>query len=714
MGKNEKGRRVATDTCAAALALAIPAGAICADAAWADGGSAAIESGSAAAFASDSGALAAGEGSELGISAALAGDPIVNWTAWGTCEWMIDSAGALIVRPANGAAEGYVDGGLVKAPWSGNRSSIRSVCFEGTCRVAPNYQGYATCSGWFSCCASLETANLAGLETFGVWDMSFMFTNCSSLSSLDLSGWDTSVVTSMRSMFNGCSSLTSVGDITNWDTSNVADMHCMFCDCGSLASLDISNWDTGNVTEMAGLFSSCYSLASLDLSGWNTANVTSMHGMFLYCTSLASAGNLSSWDTSNVVYMSSMFSNCRSLASLDLSGWNTGKVTRIEDMFDSCVSLRTISLGNKFSFSGNGSEQNCRLPEPAGDGLNGNWVSSADGRAYSPSEVPSNVAATYTAQRSISASMFTVDTSDATYTGKDITGRVSSKDLKEGTDYEVAYSDNVNAGTAKIVITGKGNYASDLEYSFKIVAPAPAPDPAPTPEPIPAPDPEPTPSPTPTPDPTPDPEPEPAPAPAPTFPDVDYSEGSWYADGVTFCVEKGLITGYTSGDDSGKFGVGRTLTRAQLAAILWRNAEAEAAEAYDCDSANTTGMGDVADNAWYTGAANWAVENEVINGFDGVEFRPDAPVTAEQLATILANYADRAGAEGADPDVLSNFADADAISDWARGSVAWAKAKGIINGYDENGARYLKPYEEIARERVATILMNAFKSGVLK
>ena len=340
--------------------------------------------------------------------------------------------------------------------------------------------------------------------------------------------------------------------------------------------------------------------------------------------------------------------------------------------------------------------------------------------------------------KAIDDSMFKVDTSDVTYTGQPVTGRVAAAGLVEGIDYEVSYVNNVEAGTAKVVITGKGNYRGTLEYSFKIVAPdpepapepepapspepeptpepepAPSPDPTPTPEPTPEPEPEPepTPDPTPTPDPEPEPMPEPTPGPALTFPDVDYTQ--WYADGVTFCAEKGLITGYADGEDSGKFGVGRTLTRAQLATILWRNAEPEAAGAYDGNVANETGMPDVADDEWYTGAANWAVANKVVNGFGGTEFRPNDPVTAEQLATILANYADPAGAESADLGMLDSFADSGAISDWARGSVAWAKAKGIIDGYDEGGVRLLKPYEEIARERVATILMDAFKSGVLR
>lgn len=245
--------------------------------------------------------------------------------------------------------------------------------------------------------------------------------------------------------------------------------------------------------------------------------------------------------------------------------------------------------------------------------------------------------------------------------------------------------------------------------------PTPAPDPEPTPDPDPTPEPEPTP--TPDPEPTPDPDPEPTPEPAPVFPDVDYSEGSWYAAGVTFCATEGLMTGYMKGDDAGKFGVGRTLTRAELAAILWRVAEPDAAAAYDSDADNATGMPDVADRDWYTGAANWAVAAGVINGFKvegGAEFRPYAPVTMEQLATILANYADVKGAESADQSVLADFVDQGAISDWARGSVAWAKAKGIVNGYSEPDGRYLRPGEEVARERVAVVLMNAFESGVLE
>ncbi len=64
---------------------------------------------------------------------------------------------------------------------------------------------------------------------------------------------------------------------------------------------------------------------------------------------------------------------------------------------------------------------------------------------------------------------------DQTWTGSAITPTVTVKDgsttLKSGTDYTVAYSNNVNAGDATVTITGKGNYTGTVSVKFKIVKP---------------------------------------------------------------------------------------------------------------------------------------------------------------------------------------------------------------------------------------------------
>ena len=62
--------------------------------------------------------------------------------------------------------------------------------------------------------------------------------------------------------------------------------------------------------------------------------------------------------------------------------------------------------------------------------------------------------------------------SDVTYNGLAQTPAVTVKDgsttLKQGTDYTVAYSDNVNAGTATVTVTGTGNYSGTMTSTFTI------------------------------------------------------------------------------------------------------------------------------------------------------------------------------------------------------------------------------------------------------
>lgn len=44
--------------------------------------------------------------------------------------------------------------------------------------------------------------------------------------------------------------------------------------------------------------------------------------------------------------------------------------------------------------------------------------------------------------------------------------------MKNGTDYTVSYSNNTKVGTAKVTITGKGNYTGSVSktYSIKITS----------------------------------------------------------------------------------------------------------------------------------------------------------------------------------------------------------------------------------------------------
>ncbi len=51
-----------------------------------------------------------------------------------------------------------------------------------------------------------------------------------------------------------------------------------------------------------------------------------------------------------------------------------------------------------------------------------------------------------------------------------ITVKLGDKKLNSDTDYDVTYTKNINAGTANMVITGKGQYSGTIKKSFKITA----------------------------------------------------------------------------------------------------------------------------------------------------------------------------------------------------------------------------------------------------
>ena len=73
---------------------------------------------------------------------------------------------------------------------------------------------------------------------------------------------------------------------------------------------------------------------------------------------------------------------------------------------------------------------------------------------------------------SISKASVTLSTSTYAYDGKakkpGVTVKLSGKTLKNGTDYTVSYSNNTKVGTAKVTITGKGNYTGSVSKTYSI------------------------------------------------------------------------------------------------------------------------------------------------------------------------------------------------------------------------------------------------------
>ena len=116
-------------------------------------------------------------------------------------------------------------------------------------------------------------------------------------------------------------------------------------------------------------------------------------------------------------------------------------------------------------------------------------------------------------------------------------------------------------------------------------------------------------------------------------------------------------------------------------------------------TAQAAGFNDVNDNDWYATAVNWAANVGVVNGYEDNTFQPNTAITREQLAAILMNYAAYKGED------VSNRADLTSYTDqpsaWATETMSWAVAEGLITGVT---ADTLQPQGAATRAQVAAIL----------
>ena len=142
----------------------------------------------------------------------------------------------------------------------------------------------------------------------------------------------------------------------------------------------------------------------------------------------------------------------------------------------------------------------------------------------------------------------------------------------------------------------------------------------------------------------------------------DIPEGYWGKSAVDYTSAKGIFQGVSEDE----FAPDMAVTRGMFVIILNR----------------MVGYPDDADpTKWLKGTEN------------GLEL--ERPITREQIAVLLQRFG---GTE--DRTNISSFIDNQEVADWARGSVEWAVAQGLIQG---NAGR-LMPKDNVTRIQVATIL----------
>lgn len=161
-------------------------------------------------------------------------------------------------------------------------------------------------------------------------------------------------------------------------------------------------------------------------------------------------------------------------------------------------------------------------------------------------------------------------------------------------------------------------------------------------------------------------------------------------------IEQVAEWGITQGCADGRFCPAKTVTRAQMAAFLYR----AVAHLYGTpEPADAVGLSDVGADDWYQTYAQWAVANSVMRAPDG-NFRPQAAVTRADMAEMLVAAFDHLSAS---PEFQGLFSDVAGFPDAAIRAMEGIYDARVAAGCEAAPLRYC-PADEVTRAQMASFL----------
>lgn len=170
----------------------------------------------------------------------------------------------------------------------------------------------------------------------------------------------------------------------------------------------------------------------------------------------------------------------------------------------------------------------------------------------------------------------------------------------------------------------------------------------------------------------------------------------WARRGVCFVVENGLMNGMSKT----YFAPEACMERGMLITVLYRLAGSPAVS-------GQLPFSDVMPGCYYERPVLWASQVGIVKGISATTLAPTQLVSREQTVAMLHRYAKYSGVDTKTSADLSSYADAAAISDFAKTPMAWAVAEGLIFGTARDR---LSPAATASRAEIAAILMRFMKA----
>ena len=177
------------------------------------------------------------------------------------------------------------------------------------------------------------------------------------------------------------------------------------------------------------------------------------------------------------------------------------------------------------------------------------------------------------------------------------------------------------------------------------------------------------------------------------MPFTDVHSGDWFCPYVKYVYENGLF----SGTSETTFEPNAAMTRGMFVTVLW-------AKEGKPEAGNSSFKDLGAD--WYKKAVAWAASNSIVGGYSSDSFGPEDPISREQMACMMHQFARYKGYDVSENGDLTRFHDAQSVSSYAESAMKWATGHGVISGTDQG----LEPKGTATRAQVAAV-MQAFDTS---
>jgi glycerophosphoryl diester phosphodiesterase len=157
-----------------------------------------------------------------------------------------------------------------------------------------------------------------------------------------------------------------------------------------------------------------------------------------------------------------------------------------------------------------------------------------------------------------------------------------------------------------------------------------------------------------------------------TFGDLEHH---WSKQTVEAMANKWIVQGV----GTSSFAPARQVTRAEFAALLVRSFGLTSSEA------TMASFKDVKASDWFATSVSLAAQFGLVGGYEDLTFRPDAPISRQEMAVMIDRALHFAGYNaGLQPNSSATFSDEANIGEWAKDAIRTASTLHIINGRDGN------------------------------